>query len=141
MTDRPELGFLLSRLMRDVIRGEEPILAQHGLQMWDHVILTALGGGPAQTQAELAAATGRDKTRLIRNLDNLEQRDVITRRPDPADRRNRIVALTPSGSRTLRACQKQIRAMEESLLAGLPARDQERFLGALQDLATRAERG
>ena len=118
--DHPELGALLTRLLREVTRREQPLLERAGLPMWDYVILSALSRGDASTQAELSAATGRDKTRLIDNLDRLERRDLVgTRTPDPADRRNRIVSLTADGRRVQRQCHAAISAMEEELLAGL----------------------
>lgn len=133
--DRPELGFLLNRLLREVIEREQPILDQHDLQMWDYVIITALAGGPSPTQNELAGLTGRDKTRLIRNLDRLEERGLLSRAPDPSDRRNRIVTLTAEGKQVLSDCRAGIRAMEEQLLADIPARDRDGFESTLVALA------
>ena len=134
--DRPELGALLSRLLREVARREQPLLDQAGLPMWDYVILSALSDGDASTQAGLSAATGRDKTRLIDNLDRLEQRGLVTRTPDPADRRNRIVSLTADGRRVLGQCHTAIQAMEEELLAGLRPSERAAFEHALVRLAS-----
>lgn len=133
--DRPELGLLLSRLVREVLAREETVLAPEGLGMWDYVVLAALGDGDAPTQTDLAAATGRDKTRLIGNLDRLEERGLVARTPDPADRRNRVVALTAAGRRTLQRCRAGIRKQEAALLADLPAAQREAFEQALVRLA------
>ncbi|WP_207929332.1 MarR family transcriptional regulator [Actinomadura sp. 6K520] len=138
MSDRTELGFLLDRLLREVTRREQPIFERHGLQMWDYVVLAVLGRGPARTQAGLAAATGRDKTRLIRNLDLLERSGLIRRTPDPADRRNHTVSLTPEGERTLLACREEIRAMEDELLAPVGTDQRAAFERTLRTLVTRA---
>jgi DNA-binding MarR family transcriptional regulator len=97
--DRPDLGALAARLLREIIRRETPILTAAGLDMWDYVVLSSLLGGDAATQRELARLTGRDKTRLIGNLDRLEGRGLVTRTPDPADRRNRVVSHTEAGRR------------------------------------------
>ncbi|MEU0266960.1 MarR family transcriptional regulator [Nocardioides sp. NPDC006303] len=133
--DRPELGFLLSRLMREVMAREKPILDAAGLEMWDYAVLSALAESDAPTQAQLAATTGRDKTRLIGNLDRLETQGMVEREPDPADRRNRIVSLTAAGSRVLRSCRDAIGAMETELLADLDAADRAAFERALTALA------
>lgn len=135
--DRPELGFLLSRLMREVMAREKPILDAAGLEMWDYAVLSSLADSDAPTQAQLAATTGRDKTRLIGNLDRLETQGMVQREPDPADRRNRIVSLTPAGARVLRGCRDAIEAMETELLADLDPADRmafERTLTALADI-------
>ncbi|MCO1658743.1 winged helix-turn-helix transcriptional regulator [Pseudonocardia sp. S2-4] len=103
--------------------------------MWDYAVLAALESGPAQTQARLAAAIGRDKTRLIASLDRLEGRGLVAREPDPADRRNRIVTLTPDGRALLAGCRADVRAMEEGLLADVPADDRAAFLRTLLRVA------
>ncbi len=131
-SERPDLGALLHRLLVTVHAREEPILRAHDLFMWDYVVLTALAQTAAPTQAQLATATGRDKTRLIGNLDRLEAMQLLARRPDPSDRRNRIITLTPKGRSVFDHCRSVIRAMESDLLAGLPAA---RRITLLQDLA------
>ena len=133
--DRPELGFLLSRLMREVMAREKPILDAAGLEMWDYAVLRSLADSDAPPPAQLAATTGRDKTRLIGNLDRLETQGMVQREPDPADRRNRIVSLTPAGARVLRSCRDAIAAMETELLADLDPADRVAFERALTALA------
>ncbi|MDH2415886.1 MarR family winged helix-turn-helix transcriptional regulator [Nocardioides sp. CER19] len=135
--DRPDLGKLTAQLLREIIRRETPILERAGLEMWDYVILSSLLAGDAATQRDLAAASGRDKTRLIGNLDALEGRGLVSRSPDPADRRNKVVSLTAAGRRLVTACRSDIRAMEGDLLSALPAADRaalERALVRLVDL-------
>jgi DNA-binding MarR family transcriptional regulator len=137
--ERPELGYLLTRLLRTAMAREEPILADAGLRMWDYAVLSALTENAAPTQAQLAATAGRDKTRLIGNLDRLEELGFVTRRPDPADRRNRVVSLTPEGRRVLDRCRAEIRAMEDDLLRPVPADDREAFERALATLVESLE--
>jgi DNA-binding MarR family transcriptional regulator len=135
--DRPDLGTLIARLLREIIRRETPILERAGLEMWDYVILGSLLAGDAATQRDLAEASGRDKTRLIGNLDGLEARGLVSRSPDPADRRNRVVSLTDAGRSLVTACRADIRTMEDDLLSGLPDADRaalERALVGLVDL-------
>ncbi|MCD2194935.1 MarR family winged helix-turn-helix transcriptional regulator [Actinomycetospora endophytica] len=133
--DRPDLGALAHRLTRAIAAAEAPILAARDLTMWDYVVLTALGSGPAPTQAQLAGTTGRDQTRLIPILERLQARGLIGRAPDPDDRRRRVVTLTPDGSTLLLECRSAIRDLESRLLSGLDAADREPFVRALQRLA------
>src|SRR5690349_13414493 len=102
-----------------MMRREEPLLAAHDLPMWDYAVLVRLGDGAARTQAQLAESVGRDATRLIPILDRLQARGLVERTPDPADRRNRIVALTDAGRATMTSCRDAIRAMESDVLAAL----------------------
>ncbi len=132
---RDDLGALLHRLVRRVLEAETPLLAAYDVGMWDYAVLSALEAGPAQTQARLAVAIGRDKTRLIGSLDGLERRGLVVREPDPADRRNRVVALTPEGRALLARCRADVRAMEDDLLGDVPAQDRAAFLRTLLRIA------
>jgi len=115
----PELAAAFDRLTRRAIALELPVLAGHGLSMWEYVVLSGLVDGPALNQARLADAVGRDKTRLIPILDALEARALLRRTPDPADRRNKVVTLTPEGAALRAAVAADIRAAEQQLLAPL----------------------
>src|SRR3954463_629947 len=97
MGQRHDLGASFARLTRVMIEAEAPILRAYGIELWDYVVLGALESAAAPTQSELAAAVHRDKTRLIPILDRLESQRLLSRTPDPADRRNRVVALTDEG--------------------------------------------
>lgn len=140
MTDRTELGFLLDHVMRVVFSREQPILERHQLEMWDYVVLAALDRGPASTQSDLSAATGRDKTRLIGNLDRLEKSGLVVRKQDPADRRNRIVSLTSKGRRAVRSCRDDILAMEDELMSSISPRDRAGFERTMNGLVRRFDR-
>jgi DNA-binding MarR family transcriptional regulator len=134
---RDDLGALLHRLLRRVLAAETGLLDARHVEMWDYSVLVALESGPAQTQARLAVAIGRDKTRLIPSLDRLAERGLVARAPDPQDRRNRVVSLTGAGREVLRDCRGAIRAMEADLLADVPEADRAPFLRALGRLAPR----
>ena len=136
--ERRELGAQFVPLSRALIAAETPLLEAHGISMWEYVILNALVVGGAPTQLELARTTGRDKTRLITNLDSLEAATLVLRRPDPDDRRARIVEITSTGRTVVDGCRTDIRAMEDALLAGIPPTDRETFHRVLRSLATAA---
>jgi DNA-binding MarR family transcriptional regulator len=133
--EREDLGALLAQLMRRIIEAERPLLQAHGLSMWGYSVLSRLADQPMETQQALAKAIGYDKSRLITLLDDLESDGLLTRQPDPSDRRARTVTLTPSGKSRLRAAKADIRAMEDDLLSDLPATERRHLLTALRRLA------
>jgi DNA-binding MarR family transcriptional regulator len=132
--DRPDLGAMVVRLGRTLIEMERPILAAHGISMWGYIVLTALRDEPMRAQAALAKAIGADKTRIIGVLDELQERGLIEREPDPADRRVRLLALTAAGRRLHAAVQGHIRTAEEILLSQVTAADRAAFLRTLRAL-------
>ena len=124
-----DLGALCARLTRRLIAAERPILARHGVSMWEYVVMSALARGEPETQRALAEAIGYDKTRLIALLDRLQELGLLTREPDTADRRARRVRLTAAGRARHAAIRRDIRAMESELLHELED-DQRRTLRA-----------
>jgi DNA-binding MarR family transcriptional regulator len=139
MTDerdqRRDLAAMLHPLARALVAAELPVLAAHGISMWGYIVLNALEDGPARTQAALAQAIGADKTRIIATLDELQQAGLISREPDPADRRIRLLAISPDGRRVRADAQSAIQANEERVLARLTPADRAAFLRAAQTLS------
>ncbi len=84
------------------------------------VLIAAEHGGPCH-QLRLAEILGIDRTTMVDLVDQLESSGFVRRRPDPDDRRARLVELTSRGRNTL--------------AAGLAASDEveQQFLGALAD--------
>jgi DNA-binding MarR family transcriptional regulator len=130
-----DLGALLARLTRRIIDAERPLLAEQGLSMWAYIVLSHLAHAPAGTQLALANAINYDKTRLIALLDGLESEGLLTRTPDPADRRARIVTLTRRGRTRHAAARRAVRRMEDELLDGLDAAQRSELRRTLATLA------
>jgi DNA-binding MarR family transcriptional regulator len=122
---------MLAPLLRELIAAEESVLAAHEVTMWGYVVLLALDRSSMRTQAALAAAIGADKTRIIRDLDELQQRGLIERRPDPDDRRVRLLAITDAGRTVKNAVQEEIQRGEERWLGDLSAAERRTFLRVL----------
>ena len=68
-----------------------------------------LAEGPLSL-SELAEAVRVDAPYATLIVDNLEERGLVERRPDPADRRRKLVALTPEGKE---AAQRALRIKRE----------------------------
>lgn len=138
---RPDLAAMIVPLGRALMAAERPVLEAHGISMWGYTVLLGLGEEATRSQAALAGAIGADKTRIIAVLDDLESRGLISRRPDPGDRRVRLLSLTPEGRRLRDAVQVDIQRGEDELLAEFPAADRETFVRVLKALSTVARQG
>ena len=92
-----EITWLLHRAAQRmrVATGEKA--ADHGLQLRDYIVLSALDKTPGLTQVELATSLGLDKTTLMSQLDKLEGAKLLVRHSDPHDRRRRIPEITRAG--------------------------------------------
>jgi|GEM_PF-861706 len=74
---------------------------------------------PPVNQTELARAMSIEAPSLARLMEVLERRDLITRTTDSADRRSKVVALTPRGIEVGRDVLAAVQAVASRLLAGL----------------------
>jgi DNA-binding MarR family transcriptional regulator len=126
---------MLGPLVRDMIAAELPVLEENGLSMWGYSVLIALDRSAIRTQAALAEAIGADKTRIIAILDELQDKGLIERMPDPEDRRARLLAITKEGRKVKDATQAAIQRGEERWLSTLSAEDRATFLRILQELS------
>jgi DNA-binding MarR family transcriptional regulator len=130
---------MLAPLLRDLIAAEQPVLDAHGLSMWGYIVLIALDRSPIRTQAVLAEAIGADKTRIIPTLDELQAQGFIERRPDPDDRRARLLTLTSAGREVMDAVQTAIQRGEERWLGTLSSGDRAVFLRILEQLTDQSD--
>ena len=96
-----EITWLLHRAAQRMRTALSVQAEEHGLQLRDHIVLSALHKSPDLTQLELGKALGLDKTTLTSQLDRLERAGLVERRLDPRDRRARIPHITRAGE-TLR---------------------------------------
>ena len=135
--DRRDLAAMFAPLTRALIAREEPVLLAHDISMWGYIVLTALVEQPVRTQAALAQAIRADKSRIIGVLDELQERGLIHRQPDEADRRVHLLSLTPEGDRLRQSVEAGIRRSEEEVLAMLAPADREAFLRSLKALYKR----
>ncbi len=74
------------------------MIAPLQLTVIEWYILRALYERDGRHASDLARAVGRAATSFTPNLDKLQERELIERRPDPTDRRAVHIYLTASGS-------------------------------------------
>ena len=142
--ERPELdaspvGVIgrISRLSREIEARREPVYADHGLEHgWHDVLATLRRGGPPYelrpsefTKGLMITSSGATK-----RLDRLERAGLITRRPDPADRRGILIALTDEGRRMIDAVTGPHLANEARLLEALSETEREQLADLLRKL-------
>jgi DNA-binding MarR family transcriptional regulator len=133
---RRDLAAMIEPIRQQLLATEVEVLTGHGLSMWAYIVLLSLAEEPIRTQAALADAIRADRTRIIDVLDDLQDRGLISRRPDPADRRARLLSLTDGGRQLRDAAQAAIQSREEQLLSLLEPGTRAAFLDALRLLST-----
>jgi DNA-binding MarR family transcriptional regulator len=127
----------VTRLARHLDRARRTAFALHGLESWEFDVLTALrrAGKPyALSPGQLLTQTLVTSGTMTNRVDRLEDRGLVTRLPDPRDRRGVQVRLTARGKDLVDAAMKDLLVREEELLGALTPRQQDVLASLLRTL-------
>ncbi|MGW1291743.1 MarR family winged helix-turn-helix transcriptional regulator [Streptomyces sp. NPDC002533] len=105
-----------------------------------YLVLVALSNGEPPSQLALAKEVSLDRTVMTYLLDDLEAHELVTRRPDPRDRRARQVLITDTGRARLAHVRESLAAAEARLLVDLDKHDERQLRVLLSRVATTAQR-
>lgn len=126
-----DLGQALGALLRRYLDSARTVVDELPGGPRGFQILTIAAEGVCSNQATIALRLGIDRTVMTYLVDDLEKAGMVTRRPDPADRRARQVVLTTKGDRTLDSASARIREVERDVLRGLSDDEAEVFRSLL----------
>ncbi|GAA0364689.1 hypothetical protein GCM10009530_13010 [Microbispora corallina] len=90
-------------------------------------VLSAAVHESARNQIEMARQLGLDRTVMVYLVDDLVKAGLVERRPDPADRRNRLVVATDLGRKRLDEVSCAMDCAEAQLLEPLDEPERETF--------------
>jgi len=113
------LGYLLKHAQLRMAELSAAALAPFGITGRELAVLLAIDSQAPLSQQEAARRLGVDRTTMVALIDELEGKQLVQRRQDPADRRKNVVALTPAGRGTLRKAGKASDEAERRFLAPL----------------------
>jgi DNA-binding MarR family transcriptional regulator len=143
-SERPELDHSpigvvgrVSRLARELEQRLEPVYREHGLEPGWHDVLATLRrtGAPYRLRpSEFSNALMLTSSGTTKRLDRLEQAGLITRAPDPEDRRGTLITLTAAGRRLIDAVTEAHLENERRLLGALTDAEQRRLADLLRKL-------
>ena len=136
-TDQQHSLPLLDHLARLGRRAAETSLEPSGLRPRHFFALRMLRDQGPSNQQVLAEILHLDPSNVVGLLNELEERGLVSRRRDPADRRRHIVELSPSGDQELDATQGRLSQAEDNILRGLTTAER----ATLHELLLRATAG
>jgi DNA-binding MarR family transcriptional regulator len=97
-------------------------------------ILRALYEQDGQHASELAAAVGRAATSFTPNLDKLQDKALVERRPDPGDRRAVRIFLTDKARKLKNEVNEAAKEVDAQIREKFPQAEFETFLDVLATL-------
>jgi MarR family transcriptional regulator, transcriptional regulator for hemolysin len=131
--ERHPIGLHLAQVAKVVSRAFDDALARAGGSRPIWLVLISLKSRQSASQRQLAAIVGIQGATLTHHLNAMESAGLVTRRRDPANRRNHVVELTPEGDALFFRLRDAATAFDQRLRSGLSERD----LGQIEDLLTR----
>lgn len=130
-----DLSFLLARANALALAAANAALAQHGLKARSYAVLALAADDVRPTQRELAEFLRLDPSQVVALVDELEKRQLVERRTDPADRRANVLVATDAGRALFARARQSARAVELGLLAAVTPEEHERLADLLRLLA------
>jgi len=122
------------RVMRDHMN---PLFAEAGLQPGEFDVLATLrrSGEPCMlSPTRLYEALMISSGGMTNRIDRLESAGFVERRPDPNDRRGKLIALTDTGRRVIDETLGKHVANEQRLLSALTDAEQKKLNALLKKL-------
>ena len=124
-------GLLIFRLARASAWRLGRSLGDSGLRWPEFAVLHHLDAQGPIAQRDLALALRIQPSNLVALLDQLEDRQLLARAPDPVDRRRHRVELTAAGRRAVKRSREATRRAEGELLGPLSPEERREFLTLL----------
>lgn len=134
-----DFGWSLGTLLRTYLTSAREAVADVTGGHRGFQVLAITAGGGCGSQAKLAEALGIDRTVMTYLLDELETAGLVVRRPDPQDRRARLIDLTPAGHRVHEDAVGRLADVEHTVLGALDADEARVFRTLLRRVTGRPD--
>jgi DNA-binding MarR family transcriptional regulator len=125
-------GYLLLKAGHYIGMEFDAALDALGLNGREFLVLSFVRTADKLSQQGLSERLGLDPTLVVGLVDTLEERSLVTRTKDPADRRRNLLALTAMGVDTHDAAVAAARRAEDAFLAPLTDRQRTQLRSALR---------
>ena len=133
-----DLGLALGAVFRSYVKAATAATADLPGGPRSYQVLSAAVRDSPGTQLALAARLGVDRTVMTYLLDALEDAKLVTREPDPADRRARRIEVTKRGVKLLADLDRRLGQVEDQVLAALDPEERATLRSLLHRVAARA---
>ena len=133
-TDPDSLGFLLNETSRLMRNDFERRIAVIGLQITpgEARALIYIAGNEGARQSAIAERMGVEPMTVCGYIDRLEKLGLVSRQPDPVDRRAKNVGTTDAANATIAAIRAEAKVMVERAQAGLDPAGRAALIAALK---------
>ena len=129
-----QVGYWLRRAYQRHMAIFAGIMSDLDLTSMQFAALVKLHELKAVSQTELGRLTGMDRATISGVVARLKRRNLVLYKPDPLDKRSRIIALTPAGETLLHEAMHRIGRVTEQTLEPIGAADRDSLREILQKM-------
>ncbi|QRP71935.1 MarR family winged helix-turn-helix transcriptional regulator [Corynebacterium glucuronolyticum] len=108
--------FQLEKVRKTTRDAVDAALVPTDVTLREYWVLTCLAPAPTAQQAEISAALGIDPSDVVRILDKLVRKGLVTRDRAAEDRRRQVVALTKAGRKLHKKLASAVTEAEKTAL-------------------------
>lgn len=126
----------LHRLMKQRYAAE----AEVKLTVEEFILLNMIEAQTDQILQNIAIATGKNKSVVMRMIDSLEEKGLAKRTVNPEDRRENLLSITEKGVEVVAQYQAIEKRLSSDLLEGIPADEVATFFRVVDLITQRANR-
>ncbi len=101
---------------------------------WHYAVLASLEEYGPSSQAELSKRSGIHRSDMVGVLNELAERGLVERVPDPEDRRRNVITVSALGRRRLSLLDEALDGLEGELLAPLSPSERDQLVRLLTRL-------
>ena len=129
------VGYLLSDAWRLMRRAFDDRVRELGITSPQARLLLNLERGPGQNQVFYADLLEIEPITLCRMVDRMEEAGLVERRPDPDDRRARLLHLTDRSSAEIARIRAALDGLIGTLLDGFDEREEATFVAMFERIS------
>jgi DNA-binding MarR family transcriptional regulator len=133
---RRNVGYAIRRAQMRIYDDFFAALSDLDMTPTRFTLMLLIRENPGIRSVDLARVLGVARSGMVRLIDDLEQRELISRETDQRDRRNQSLALTGQGRRKLSRMEKTVEQHEARMTTGLSKTEREKLLELLWRVAT-----
>lgn len=126
----------LHRLMKQRYAAE----AEVKLTVEEFILLNMIEAQTDQILQNIAIATGKNKSVVMRMIDSLEEKGLAKRTVNPEDRRENLLSITDKGAEVVTQYQAIEKRLSNDLLEGIPADEVATFFRVIDQISQQANR-
>lgn len=130
------IGKLRNKLHR-VLKDRCAVEADVKLTIEEFILLNMIETRTDQILQNIAIATGKNKSVIMRMIDSLEKKGLTKRTVNPEDRRENLLSITDRGNEVLRQYQDIEKKLSNELMEGIPSEKQRAFFEVIEELLRR----